>query len=297
MKAAEGIIDGLLATSGSGPGRDSGKDESAPRLIAKVTFDPFNPVEMRELNNMLYEYGYCLYIKKYADPFVPAWSENQCQAPAGNLQLRGNEKMVAEYPKQNSSGIFYRPMLNHRLVVLYNPDPGRTTSSWRVAKTVSVNLPNAAPIFSVGVERAVFAERTTKLTFDDGVLMDVSVQKESELNEFFSIPIRVAELAVSYPAQLLKIRINRTSNTEALLQNQQNHLLALEKLKETKDEGDSLEEKKKAGLFKFSAEDAKVACEDGRTTLPSAPNITESLITECVEYIRDPNNCPANDLQ
>ena len=63
-----------------------------------------------------------------------------------------------------------------------------------------LEMPNAAPVFSVDVRRALFAHRETSLTFDHGILSDVTITKGSELDAVAVIPLRVAQFIVSIPA-------------------------------------------------------------------------------------------------
>jgi hypothetical protein len=117
---------------------------------------------------------------------------------------------------ESRRGVLYRPSLPHKVVVMRNlapPKPGR----WRQERIFPVDMPNAAPVFSVGVDRTYFTERNTTLTFDYGVLKDVQLVKGSELNSIAEIPLRVAQAITTIPAQIVQVRINRTNNEEALI--------------------------------------------------------------------------------
>jgi hypothetical protein len=64
-------------------------------------------------------------------------------------------------------------------------------------------MPNASPIFSVGVDRSAFVTRkTTLLAFDAGVLRDITIEKPSEVLSFVEIPLRVAQVVVAVPAEI-----------------------------------------------------------------------------------------------
>lgn len=282
VKAAEGIVDGLKAKAVGKLGRatvaDGATDAKKFRLLGNFTFDPHDQDEMRDLNNTLYHYGYCLHLDAKDDAHVPAWSPAQCTSPNGNISQVTHTASLTNPPK-DMNGILYRPMLSHRLVVMYNPDPINQPSAWRRARAVSVQLPNAAPTFVVGVERALFTERTTDLTFDAGVLSDVVVTKGSELDEFVSMPLRLAQLIVSFPAQVLQIRVNRTTNVNALLQAQQNQLKALELLQE--------QEKQQLLLTNFESVDpdaATLACLQATKEASSEPGQDERL-QACTEHV------------
>jgi hypothetical protein len=102
----------------------------------------------------------------------------------------------------SNRGILYRPNQTYNLVVFRRRDP-QSGTRWRLFQTKRIEMPNASPIFSVGVDRSAFVTRkTTLLAFDAGVLRDITIEKPSEVLSFVEIPLRVAQVVVAVPAEI-----------------------------------------------------------------------------------------------
>jgi hypothetical protein len=122
-------------------------------------------------------------------------------------------------PEAMRTGILYRPKMTYKVVILRKTDPnGRVP--WTLYQTIRVEMVNASPILSIGLERAAFANRKTTAYFDSGTLTDVAVDKDSEAAGFVVIPLSIAQAIVDVPAQILQVRIADTQNQAALLQAQ-----------------------------------------------------------------------------
>jgi hypothetical protein len=124
-------------------------------------------------------------------------------------------------------------------MVRYRPDPQHITP-WVLDQAHVLEMPNAAPTFSVDVRRAFFADRQTVLSFDDGVLSDATITKSSELDALADIPLQAAQFIVSIPTQVLQLRINRTSNANEVIKANQQLLETYRQLTEKQEEQDQL---------------------------------------------------------
>jgi hypothetical protein len=191
----------------------------------ELEFDPFVWSELMAARSALRRFGICIYVEGYtfpADGLSPAAlriaGERWCSAS----QPKPFETDAHYYaalpvpPDVMKSGILYRPDVSHRIIVLRKNDPDGP-GSWKLHQSTRIDMPNLGPILAVGVERAMFATRETDLSFNKGVLTDVSVNKTSELVGFVRIPLAVAKAVVSVPAQIIQIRITDTQNQTALL--------------------------------------------------------------------------------
>ena len=192
--------------------------------IGSFVVDPFDQSEMEAVNSTLRQYGYCVHLDGSGDDHVPTWSAAQCLENEGKESRRPLEKTerargLEEAPPRHAPkwGVLYKPNLAHRLLILYRDDH-QPTASWLLDQAHVLELPNAAPVFAVDVRRAFLADRQTTLTFDQGVLEDVTIEKDSELNALADIPLRVAQFVVSIPAQIVQLRINRTSNAREVIE-------------------------------------------------------------------------------
>ena len=138
-------------------------------------------------------------------------------------------------------GILYRPALTHRLIVLKRDDP-KSRDDWKVHQILSVRMPNAAPAFEVRIERNTFVKRTTSLDFESGVLTTMKIIKDnSELNELVTLPITIAQIAVTIPTDILKFQLAETNARKNLITSQQayiNSLIALQAIQAKDGDGD-----------------------------------------------------------
>ena len=210
------------------------------RHVATYTVDPFDEVAMEAINQALWSFGYCVHLDDTDDIYVPAWSVAQCRIAASeSVRSDTVSGPVTPTPPVASQGahwgILYRPNLTHRLMVRHRKDP-REITSWELDQVHILEIPNAAPVFSVDVRRAFFADRQTTLTFDHGVLADVTISKGSELNALADIPLQVAQFIVSIPAQVLQLRINRTSNSQEVIKANQQLLNTYSQITEKREE-------------------------------------------------------------
>lgn len=200
-------------------GGRSGTGEAGRTEWLDITFDPFGPAEMADAKRALRRLGLCLYVEGHS--FAPPATPEKWCAAADVLQgsRAAEAARLPVDPAAYGRGVLYRPKMQHKIVVYRKADPTGVVP-WRLYHTQRVELPNLAPILSIGVERAVFATRKTDLVFTDGVLTDVRIEKDSELFGFVSIPLGLAKAIVDVPARILKIRIGDTSQEALLLQSE-----------------------------------------------------------------------------
>jgi hypothetical protein len=199
-------------------------------IIASLTFDPFDRVEAARMNRRLSELGFCVYIEGATfDLDIPP--DTYCAAPGRFLMtpppprgpvvkapvlLMVNEPVP---PQAAASGILYRPNLRYELTVKRRREPD-LPGDWRVIETRQIEMPNASPVLSLQIERSLFVTRKTDVTFDYGTLLDVTIDKPSELAEFVDIPLQAVQAAFAIPAQMVQVRINRANNEERLIRAQ-----------------------------------------------------------------------------
>ncbi|MGP0092752.1 MAG: hypothetical protein ACLPKB_22850 [Xanthobacteraceae bacterium] len=226
------IVQSLVQTAENlaiAAGRNAQLDTASVSESAEFEFDPFDVGELKRINAGLRRFGFCVFVAGYSFP------ESQCgdrrhEAPAGPQSLVF--KTLPVRSEAALAGILYRPSLTYKLVILRKADPnGR--GPWTLHMHRSIEMPNISPVLSIGVERAMFTQRTTKLSFDHGVLTDVAIHKDSELVGFVNIPLAVAQAVVDVPAQIVQIRINDVDQQAQLIQTQSQLLDALNSYRAT----------------------------------------------------------------
>jgi hypothetical protein len=233
---AEKLIEvGVIAATGNPNfGFRSTKIKSGTDFIlADYKFDPFDRQQLAEVNAALAPtYGYCVIVEDHT--IDPDHYQAYCNNPRGTLRPASGRApvykappVVAELPPlepdAGTTGILYRPNLTHQLITMRRRDP-QSRNPWEVFRTTQLEMPNVAPVFSVGVERSMFVKRTTRLEFDAGVLRDITIEKPSELVEFMEIPLVLAQAIVKIPAEVVKLRLASTSNQKLLIDAQRDLL-------------------------------------------------------------------------
>lgn len=193
----------------------AGKGGRVERL--DLAFDPFDRKEMAAAKTALRHFGFCLYIEGHsfsrATKNVEGWCDAKDLPPYDDPALDIAEQPLDPYAA--SSNILYRANQSFRVVIMRREDPG--AGRWALYVAKNLEMPNLSPIFGVGVERALFANRKTTLTFDSGVLTGVSIDKKSELLGFVSIPLVLAQAIVDVPARIIQLRISDANKRADLI--------------------------------------------------------------------------------
>lgn len=115
------------------------------------------------------------------------------------------------------SGICYRPAIPYLLKL--------SDSDTVVAQTL-VLLPNDAIIASIDVNRRAFIANTTNITFSNGMLTKLELDKPSEAVGFMGIPIDVAKAIVSIPSAIFDFKVTLITGETRLIAAQNANLSA-----------------------------------------------------------------------
>jgi hypothetical protein len=219
LEIATAVIDVFRLGAVAGGARSATTQTDGTNFFAaKFEMDPFDVPEAAAINESLKDMGYCVYVDGYTFDPKHLTPEGYCRNPRAAIVAGAPRAPVIDIDavmSESRRGVLYRPNMPQRVVVMRNLDPPK--ARWRLQQTLAIEMPNAAPIFSIGVDRSFFTTRSTTLTFDSGVLKDVQLTKGSELNSAVEVPLRVAQAIVSIPTQIVQVRINRTNNEEALI--------------------------------------------------------------------------------
>jgi len=265
---------GLIAATGNPDVSFRAADfgtESDWTTLASYEFDPFDRERLAEVNTVLASvFGYCLTVDRHTLPNRD--TQIYCNDPR-RYQLARQDPDAPEVPavadlEEANRGILYRPNQTHQLFVFRRPDP-QVRTPWKLYQTKQVEMPNIAPIFSIGVDRSIFVTRSTTLEFDYGVLRDIYIEKPSEALEFVEIPLRVVQAIVKVPAEILKVRIAATDNQKKLIDAQKELILnqraAIEAAKTLRSSGAAVDPSgtvRSAGTPQLSFRDAPVTDAD-----------------------------------
>jgi hypothetical protein len=178
------------------PGAAVAKGERVKVLA--ITFDPNKPEDIREVTNKLEENGISIKITSLKGKGVAGTTTYQ-----DNLFLKGNS-------------IYYRPLVPYKI----------TLEAQDVIKSEIFYLPNGAPILSMDINRAPFIKKTTKLSFTNGILTSVEINKPSEVLGGLEIPAQIAKAILEIPGELIQLKIDTTKKYKELYQEQLNTIKA-----------------------------------------------------------------------
>ena len=214
--------------------RGAEREVHTPETLIEAVYDPADPVEAALINERLRQSGFCL-ILEGQPPVVVDDRKRYCDDPMGYVQDRASrarpgathKKPLVQEHERMAPGIYYRPRRPYAYSVLINP---RVTcdardrkcreenpNKWTLREEKTIELENLSPIIAIRVDRTFFATRKTTIVFDDGVLYDVKIRKDSELAGFVQVPLQIAKSIVAVPGNLVKVRFDNTQSRTRLV--------------------------------------------------------------------------------
>lgn len=157
------------------------------------------------------------------DPFNtetwPSWLSHQCL----KMALIAAPEQISDHNNRSDEdcrrGICHRAPVPYRVEI----DLGPAGVHQFVAPVL-----NGAPILSIDVNRTAFVENKTNLTFTDGVLTSMSATRPSPVLEVVQLPVEVAKAVLSAPAEILRLRVDYSTQAVADLEAEQKLLEASE---------------------------------------------------------------------
>jgi hypothetical protein len=118
-------------------------------------------------------------------------------------------------------GVCFRPVLPYSVTLMLN---GFTFWS------ETALMPNGAPILTLQIHRAAFVANITNVTFDQGILTEVHIEKPSEVLGFMEIPLAIAKAITSVPAEILQFKIDYSTKQQSLSEAKKTQLEAAQAL-------------------------------------------------------------------
>ncbi|GLQ78856.1 hypothetical protein GCM10007881_23720 [Mesorhizobium huakuii] len=205
----------------------------ATTVVRDLRFDPFDQVEMAEINQSIVPLGFCVVLGDYSYDVDAMTIDAYCAAPESTVKRHPSRKAeIAAHQRylipKPTNGIFYRPRADYPVSVYVKADPG-SSEHWRLGQKQYFGFENISPVISVGVDRTLFATRRTGLVFDDGVLTDVCLAKGSEAAGFVNIPLDVVYGIIALPTQTIQASVNSSATRKQLL-DAQNQLVQAQKV-------------------------------------------------------------------
>lgn len=205
----------------------------------RAEYDPFDPTDSAFINESLTDLGFCLVLENRTFDPNRETIDSYCGNPGGHGRLgrNGMHKIAEEPPpppiaETGGRGILYRPLLPYNYYLFVKD--GSAGKRWKLRHTQVVKLENVSPIISVGIDRTFFANRRGALLFEEGVLKNICIYKSSELLEFSTIPLAIANNVAALPTNIIQFKIDNSNNfrelaaaEDRLIQAQMQHLQVL----------------------------------------------------------------------
>lgn len=127
------------------------------------------------------------------------------------------------------SGILTRPLKNIELIINYHtkyintiPEMIEKVKTVRVEtakkEIIDITIADPSQLISIPIKRTAFVKRVNNIGIHDGIIISNEINNPSSLEGFISIPINIAKAIVSIPGQLIKFRIDHTTQLGELEQ-------------------------------------------------------------------------------
>ena len=117
------------------------------------------------------------------------------------------------------AGFFYRPLLPYQLMFEPYDRKSHTTNGLGV-NSISVLLPNEAPVYVYDIRRAFGVTNAASASFENGFLKEVYLQKPSQLLAAVDIPLSILRSVAAIPTDLVQFRFNLATTNAALYRSQ-----------------------------------------------------------------------------
>ena len=198
-------------------------------------FDPMRPDDRAVMNARLRDFGICILVNVHGQGYfdLDAEIKRACNRKISSSELTSlvhktdlGDAGFQVLPEDYQNSILYRPTVTADIYVMRQQSRARP-HKWNIYEKQVLTLIDSNSIHGLHIRRAVFAKRETKLTFEDGVLTTVFVDKGSEIAGFVNIPLSIVRSIVRLPTELIQIRIGEQNSLRELI-NAQSQLIEAE---------------------------------------------------------------------
>jgi len=173
----------------------TGEVKAGRQRTLTAVLDQFGATDTDALNTKLMTAGFDLHI-----------SITQIGAAAGTPNQ-------SAFKYQKGNGIYFLDPVPFRLSLSRLSSKGSTL----IGEAIFYAHDASTPQF-LEIKRSAFVKRETTIVFDSGVPVSIETKKPSELLGFVSIPLEIATDIVSIPGQLIKLRVDYSSQENSLLE-------------------------------------------------------------------------------
>jgi len=168
----------------------------------EIIFDPTSPEDLATANQQL--------TKMLVDKNDGSAAEAEAICPIilratfmGKPVSQKTGDYLFQRQPQRANGVLYRPLQPYTLEVYNNHGVMGVDSVQYLLRT-----PNAAPVFSLPVNRATFVTRTTSINFNSGFLQGVNYNNPSQTAAVLGLPLMVVGDVFSSVTNVMQLKLN-----------------------------------------------------------------------------------------
>ena len=214
---AEKVVS-IISDIAAGPGLESAREKGPPPPFEyTVVFDPFDPLSVRKARELLGKHSSVKLKIALNSP---------------GLALAGKDLppvlQAPEFLDETATrSVYFRSVAPVYVTV--------SVGKYFSKESVHV-LPDSGSIMALSIRRAPCTKVTNNLTFDDGVLTNVDLDKPSEVLECLAIPANVVRAVLGFPQQALNRKTEMAKAEQGLLKAQNDLLKAHVELEKSRAE-------------------------------------------------------------
>lgn len=220
----------------------------------RYQFDPSAPEKIKALNEVLKGGNWPFAVEESGIATPPLWPSSQTTFFAAGDDPDGSSGKATRClkdPIQNSirykrlcppvDGLVYRTAIPVQLILWQcngqtacQDSAGLRSNLVKVATPVqsaTFLLPQVGPISYVPMRSSAFVKTVDNVVFADGMLTSWTASRPSELLEVVRLPVKLLKSVISVPAEIIKLRVDYSSQTESLSAAYAKQLAAEQQLK------------------------------------------------------------------
>jgi hypothetical protein len=210
----QGFLDTIEVTTTDKAREIVGKVIEIVKEVAKITAFPGAVTQMKaeekKIPNIDVEFDPDLFLDR------SRWKDRedfeQCYFTPYGIKFQLKRTFPnGSFPKRgpvDQQGIYYRPLLPYEFSF--------SIKDFALYKTETISLPNEAPIMAIDLKRGPFITKKMTLTFKNGILTQMKVDKPSEVLAALNIPLDIVKAIVSLPTELIQFKIDYSSKNKQL---------------------------------------------------------------------------------
>lgn len=211
-------------------------DELEQQIVFTDFFDPMSASDLELLNDRLSDFGLCVLVRVHgrSSASLERSVKRQCgRRVTSKVRTRlihnnpEDQHAFKELPENFKNSLLYRPTVTADIHIMHQPNR-LVKGVWLPFEKRVMTLIDSETIIGFDIKRAIFTKRATNLTFSNGVLTDVFIDKGSELAEFVKVPVSIARALTQLPTEIVRLRLGEANATADLI-NAQTQLIAAER--------------------------------------------------------------------